>query len=151
MHCKPIQWRLRSGFTLVELATVIGVLGILSVVTITSYSAFRRQAWTSEAVANVYAISSLEKGRVGGPIVCPPFPTEVPSASTLLWHPSAGFDQLGFSPGTETRFQYEVHIEDPGDGRFLVRARGDLDGDGETSLFELWSDEVDIRTERELE
>lgn len=151
MHYKRKERRRRTGFTLVELATVISVLGVVSTVTLTSYSGFRRQAWTSEAVANVYAIASLEKGRVGGPIVCPPFPAEVPSASTLLWQSSAGFDQLGFSPGTETRFQYEVLVGDPGSGRFLVRARGDLDGDGETSLFELWSDQVEITTERELE
>jgi len=138
----------RPGFTLLEVATVLGLLSLLMSITVVSFQTYRKQARTSEAVANVHAISSLERGRPDGFVACEASPAEVPPGSEADWEPSEGFRELGFNPGRSTRFQYEVTLEG---GNFVVRARGDLDGDGETSLFELRSDDPDIRVERHVE
>ena len=137
-----------SGFTLLEVATVLGLIGLLMSITVVAFQTYRKQARTSEAVANVYVIASLERGRPDGFVECEASPAEVPDAGEADWVPSAGFLELGFSPGPGTRFQYEVEVvEDV----FVVRAHGDLDGDGETSLFELHSDDPDIHVERQVE
>lgn len=138
----------RSGFTLIEVATVLGLLGLMMSVTIVAFQTYRKQALTSEAVANVHVIGSLERGRVGGFVACDASPTEVPDGREVDWEPSEGFRELGFNPGVRTRFQYEVEVLG---NRFVVRARGDLDADGEASLFELRSDQHDLRVERHVE
>lgn len=136
------------GFTLLELATVLGILSVVGAISIGGFQSLRAQARTSEAVENVHAIASLERGRPDGFVACEPAPAEVPAGSADAWVPSAGFVELGFSPGGETRFQYEVELQGPA---FVVRAHGDLDGDGETSLFELRSTEGDVRVEAQVE
>lgn len=140
-----------GGFTVLELMAVVTILGILCAVALASYGVYIKQARTSEAVLNVHSIMSLELGRPGGPIACEASPAEVPGVRPALWEPSAGFRELGFSPGSDTRFQYEVVVPGPTGAALLVRARGDQDGDGEESLFELRSDSPDLRVEGEVE
>lgn len=138
----------KSGFTLLEVATVLGLIGLLMSITVVAFQTYRKQARTSEAVANVHVIASLEKGRPDGFLECQPSPAEVPKNREVDWVASEGFLEIGFSPGPSTRFQYEVEVDED---VFVVRAHGDLDGDGETSLFELHSDDPDIRVERQVE
>lgn len=64
---------------------------------------------------------------------------------------SPGFDELGFFPCPFTRFQYEVVVPGPDGAAFVVLARGDLDGDGETSLYQLRSDSAEMSVERGIE
>lgn len=137
-----------SGFTLLEVATVLGLLSLMMSITVVAFQTYRKQARTSEAVANVHVIASLERGRPDGFVACEASPAEVPGGREVDWEPSEGFREIGFNPGASTRFQYEVTIEG---GTFVVRARGDLDDDGETSLFEVRSDDPDIRVERQVE
>lgn len=149
-----MPWTTRTragGFTVLELMTVVTILGILCAVTIASHSSYIRQARTSEAVLNVHSIMSLELGRPGGPVPCEASPPEVPRSDPALWEPSAGFREIGFSPGMKTRFQYEVEVPGPAGAALAVRARGDQDGDGEASLFELRADSPDLRVEGAVE
>jgi len=125
--------------------TVVTILGILCAVTITWYGTYIKQARATEAVVNVHAILALQQGRSGGPVSCEASPPEVPRIRPAPWEPSEGFRELGFSPGTDTRFQYEVELLDPDGTTFVVRARADQDGDGDASLFELRSDSPDLR------
>ena len=140
--------RRRPGFTLIELAVVVGMLSILTGATVVAFSAYKRHAQLAEPIGNVHAIYSLQLAHPVGPIACAPSPSEVPRATTSSWESTGGFREIGFSPGELTRFQYEVVVD--GDA-FVVRARGDLDGDGVTSLIELRSDQPDLRVEGAVE
>ena len=139
------------GFTLIELATVIAIISILAGLGLGAHQAFIRQARASEAELHVWSLAALQKGQPGGPVACAASPPTIPGATPTPWLPSAGFEALGFRPGTATRYQYEVLVPAPSGAAFLVRARGDLDGDGETSLFELAADEAQVRITRGAE
>lgn len=136
-----------KGFTLIELATVLGLMGLALSYSVVGYHHYKLQALTTEAVSNVHAIMVLEQGRPDGPVLCAASPAEVPQATAANWEPSDGFTELGFSPGPTTRFSYQVTVEG---GVTIVTAHGDLDGDGNTSTFELRSDgelHVEAQTE----
>ena len=126
----------------------MGLLGLLAGIGVTTYSTYKRQALTSEAVGNVHAIHSLQLGHPGGPVTCPASPTTVPRGQQAVWEQNEGFRQLGYSPGRLTRYQYEVLVEETdGSTRRVVRAAGDLDGDGNTSLFERSSSQAELHIE----
>jgi hypothetical protein len=60
----------------------------------------------------------------------------------------AGWSALPFRVEGLVAYQYEVVLRD---GTFDVIARGDLNGDGVTSLFTLHGDTMKLSTEREFE
>jgi len=122
-------------------------MGVAMSYTVVGYHHYRTQGLTTEAVSNVHAIMTLEQGRPDGPVPCAQSPAEVPKAEAADWVPSDGFTELGFSPGATTRFSYQVTVEE---GVTIVTAHGDLDGDGDTSTFELRSD-GELRVEAQTE
>ena len=134
-----------KGFTMLEMTTVFVILSILCAMSLSLYTVYVRHAESSRAILDLRSIQSLLVGRPGGPVACEASPPEVPRGEPARWMPSEGFEALGFNPGVHTRFQYAVEILDPAQRSFVIRARGDLDGDGETSLYELRSDSPDIR------
>lgn len=119
-------------------------------------SGARRALWEQEAKAlaeearvNVAALAESlrknapEKPRPRGPVfpvAPPPVPAKVPRAAAYsptaedFAHPT--WAALGFSIKEPIRYQYELGIS-PDRRRAVVRARGDLDGNGRTSLFEV--------------
>lgn len=131
----------RPGFTLIELSVVIGMVSILSGAGYVAFSGYKKQARLAEPIANTHAIYALQLAHPAGPIPCEASPAEVPKRP-VDWVSVGGFRELGFSPGSFTRFQYEVVVDES--SNFVVRARGDLDGDGDTSLFELSSQAPDL-------
>ena len=64
-----------------------------------------------------------------------PTPPTVPRGIAVPFPEDPAFERLGFRPGPAVRYQYEVLAEETPVGDFQVRcvARGDLDGDGQTS------------------
>lgn len=144
----------RRGFTLLELSLVVGLIALLSGLAVHGYGSFRRQALVNEAYGNVQAIYALQAGRPGGPVACAASPEAVPALSAVPWRASECFGALGFRVEGETRFQYEVVVDDtePASERhFVVIARGDLDGDGETSEIRLSSRRAELDVARPLE
>jgi hypothetical protein len=108
------------------------------------------RATAGEARANVRAIARAvvgyaeERAAVPGPRGAPVLPPALPptpatpTAERQAWPPSADptWAAIGFQPIDPVYYSYE-YAPDP-DGRgFVVRARGDLDGDGALSLFEI--------------
>ena len=119
-----------SGFTLIELMFVVGIIGILTTLAVPSYTQHLYRARGAEAAINTAAIAYLEQVRVleaGDTIACEAQPTTVPT-SGVAFVPSATWRDLGFAAPGQVWFQYEV--ERPGPRRFVVKARADLDKDG---------------------
>ncbi len=139
------------GFTLLELTTVLAILGLLVATGVHAYAQHLRAAYVNDVTLALHGIAQLQRGRPGGPIPCAATPAEVPRGGPAAWTPSPGFADLGWSPGTHTRFQYEVLVPGPDGAAFVVRARGDLDGDGDTSVYDLRADSHDLKVVRALE
>lgn len=150
---EPRKTGWRPGFTLLELSLVFGLLSILGGLTIHGFASYRREAQSQEAVGNLQALYSLEAGRPGGPLACPPWPSEVPDGP-VAWGSQEQYEDLGFAIRGQTRFQYEVVVEEQRPGsptHFAVIARGDLDRDGEYSEFRMSSRDAELRVSRPLE
>lgn len=132
------------------LAIVIG-LGIQTAVAIPMYIRYLRQSKTGEAVANVSAIShgvvaywSMERlDRSVGAVPTQSLPPSVPRTPAVPgpdrqpWPPeaAAGWRDLDFAPADPIAYAYE-YTRAPDGTSFVVRAVGDLDGDGTLAIFE---------------
>ncbi len=123
------------GFTLIELALVMGVMSISALVAVAGMSQYRRVAFTQEATANITVIRSLLFSSRVEAQPCGPWPAEIPSRSMVAWEPLECFDTIGFRPAVGVRYQYEVVLNPTSELDWIVVARGDLDGDGVTSEF----------------
>ncbi|MCB9550190.1 MAG: prepilin-type N-terminal cleavage/methylation domain-containing protein [Myxococcales bacterium] len=135
----------RRGFTLFELASVLAILGALAAVTVVSLAGFVRAGQAEEVHIHLRTLAALQRAQPGGPVACAPSPPAVPAAMAVPWVGSEGFRTIGFSTGGPTRFQYSVEVPGPDGAAFVVRARGDLNGDGKTSLYELAADQAELR------
>lgn len=142
--------RTRSrGFTLLELVSVIAIIGLLSAAVAHVMTPYVRSAWAEEARINLHSLSELVRGHPAGPKACAPSPAKPPT-TRVNWSETPCFDALGFRP-EGTRFQYAVIVPGPEGAAFAVRARGDFDADGKASLYELASNANDIRVVEGLE
>ena len=128
------------GFTLLELSTVLAIIGVMLGISVAGYSAHINNARAQEAVVQVHALADLLRSRPGKPVACAASPSTVPRGTAVDWVPSAGFKQLRWRPGASTRFQYEVVVPGPKGAAFEVRARGDLNGDGLISQYRMRAD-----------
>ncbi|MCC7538572.1 MAG: hypothetical protein IT379_20275 [Deltaproteobacteria bacterium] len=147
---------------------VVPCIGVLAAVAIPSFIGYTRRSKVTEARSNLRLLAGLVERRcatervataqAGLPEAAGPVPTVVPAGvavvATSELAASTVFRDLGFAPTEPLRYTYEIVRE--GDAA-LLRARGDLDGDGQTSLFELrcegracTCDSV-VRVENELE
>lgn len=66
----------------------------------------------------------------------------MPQGHAVPWPEDENFRALGFEPGPRVRYQYEVVVQaDPvGEPEVSCYARGDLDGDGQNSVFRVTLD-----------
>jgi len=140
---------MRRGFTLLELCFVLAVMAGLAALTVPSYQAVLRRAQAAEAGAMVEAMAHAELRALrdrGAFVPCPAsggVPTHpVPFVQAPCWQ------QLGFAPTGLVRYRYAVDVTG---GSFQVRAEGDLDGDGQTSLFTLNGATMVLQVQDELE
>ena len=139
------------AFTLLELTAVLTIIGLLVAASVGAYDRHIRAARTHEVMFQIVGLADRLAAQPGGPIPCAPSPPEVPGRVSAPWVPSEGFRALDWSPGDTTRYQYEVLVPGPDGAAFVVRARGDLDGDGVTSVFDLRSDDRNIHIVRGVE
>jgi len=126
------------AFTLLELAFVLGILSVLTAAAIPGFQSLLLRSRAAEAreVLEVLAHAELAHFRDKGAFVaCPAEPPAVPSGVRGTFDGTReGWRSLGFKPDGALRFQYEVRLVD---GGYLAIARGDLDGDGDVSVYEL--------------
>lgn len=114
--------------------------GITAAVAIPSFINYVKRSKTSEARANLASIYAGLEGYYAANGSLPPSapPTRaVPGPEMVIFpvgsHPT--WTALGFEPRDPQYYSYE--LETHPDGTFVIRARGDLDGDGVLSVFEL--------------
>jgi hypothetical protein len=101
---------------------------------------------TAEARVNVLNLCGdvqAYRDEHGTYLVAGPTPREVPRGGEAAPFPhDEAFERIGFNPGPEVRYQYEVMVQaDPvGEPEVTCFARGDLDGDGQLSVFRVTLD-----------
>ncbi len=72
-----------------------------------------------------------------------PLPKQVPQGGQAVPFPhDEAFEKLGFDPGERVRYQYQVVVQETplGEAEVTCFARGDLDGDGQVSVFRVTLD-----------
>ena len=89
----------------------------------------------------------------GGPV-----PREVPrSGEAQHFEPDENLKRIGFNPGEHVHYQYQVVVQETplGEAEVTCYARGDLDGDGQVSVFSVTLDAngmtSPVKVERETE
>ncbi|MDP2341086.1 MAG: prepilin-type N-terminal cleavage/methylation domain-containing protein [Deltaproteobacteria bacterium] len=121
---------MRRAFTLLELAAVLALIGLLSAAAVPALSRMVNRGRASEAVGIVEAIAHGElrhfrdRGRF---LACPPTPAAPPAGTTALFDGRGPWQALGVEIVGPVRYSYAVELVD---GSFRVTASGDLDGDG---------------------
>lgn len=134
----------RRGFTLIEMMFVVGIIGILASIAMPNYVVYQVRARATEAVVNTAAIAYLQQVRileVGDVIACEPVPAEIPKALTEFV-PTPAWEDLGYKASGRVWFQYEVERTAP--RKFVVKARADLDVDGQAGEWTLDGDAMTL-------
>jgi hypothetical protein len=96
------------------------------------------------------------QAETGSLLAAPPTPSEVPRGRAVPFPAGTAFEKLGFNPGL-TSYQYQVSVQESpvGDSEVVCTARGDLDGDGQVSVFTVTLDANGmkslVKAERETE
>ncbi|WP_371877661.1 hypothetical protein [Pyxidicoccus parkwayensis] len=111
----------------------------------------------TEARINVLALCDAVQSyrdEHGAYVVAGPTPKAVPKGGVPVPFPKdEAFQRLGFEPGEEVRFQYEVVVQEGpvGEPEVSCIARGDFDGDGQNSVYRVRLDSNGMTTPVEVE
>lgn len=143
VRTRPGVERARSrgrGFTLIELALVVAIIGTLSTVAIPLIARTQLKAKAAESRVNLNAIRNAEEAYfadAGAYVSALPVTPAAIGPVKVAWglspSDSHGFNDLGFRPDGPVHFQYGVTTD--GDSAFTIEARSDLDGDG---VYNTW-------------
>ena len=144
-----------AGFTLVELMIVVAILGILATIAVPNFLRMRERAKVAEAKANLGAIRVTqhayysEYNRYVGNQPQTPDRTANP-AVRFPWVPGTRFSILGFAPDGPVYFSYSLGGADFPVGAFIVEAHGDLDGDGDWSIWTITNGDKELRHQGDI-
>jgi hypothetical protein len=111
----------------------------------------------TEARVNVLALCDAVQSyrdEHGTYLTAGPTPKEVPKGGITVPFPKEEpFQHIGFEPGEEVRFQYEVVVQESpvGEPEVSCLARGDFDGDGQNSVYRVRLDSNGMTTPIEVE
>jgi type IV pilus assembly protein PilA len=159
----------KSGFTLIELMIVVAIIAILATLAIPAYLGYVRRSKTGEAAVylnNMFKAASayysaprttqgLSSTITGYCTVASATPSPTPpDTRKQTFTADQNFRDLGFTPSDKVYYEYSLVSEIATCGNaasdaliYTLMARGDLDGDGTLSTFEL---AVGSSTENEL-
>lgn len=146
----PTQPGPKKSNLMMILLIVVGVgivgVGVLAAVAIPSFRSYISRAKQAEARATVATLANAAKvAFAANGALCPSAASPIPAnadavsgkkylSSAAEWTSDPGFGCLGFFLGHPQYYQY--HYEST-PTTFVVTARGDLDGDGQVSVFTL--------------
>ena len=163
VFCSRPRQRSERGFTLVELLTVVVIVGVLATIGLVSYRKFITSAKTSEAVYMVGAIRSAEESVRAETLsyldvsaeFAKFYPSLTPGAFKMGWDAdhtdAARWRQLGARPDGPVYYGYKVQAGGAGPAPkaldtvskptwpatrepwYVIEAKGDLNGDGTPS------------------
>ena len=156
--------RTTSGFTTIELLIGVAIVGILAALAIPTFKGYVYRGRVNEAVTVLNEIKTRQEtyrsrhgnyaavsggGAWSGATYNP---TTVPGINPVQWQSSSRWEELGLSSPGAVRFRYATVAGAPGstppatanlsnrDFWFAAQAEGDLDGDGDTFILEVYSD-----------
>ena len=140
-----------KGFTLIELMIVVAIIGLLAAIAIPAFIRYIKKSQSSEAMlvirkiydgqAAYYMLDHIDQSgnRIAAQFVgAGPEPSSVPPGTKIQgnWE-AAGWVELKVAQESPARYRYTSAVAGIEiSSSFTARAEGDLDGDGETSLFE---------------
>ncbi|MEE2828977.1 MAG: prepilin-type N-terminal cleavage/methylation domain-containing protein [Myxococcota bacterium] len=133
----------RRGFTLIELAVTVAIVGVLATIAIPQYYHLLVRSKRAELPMNLDAIRTIEVGYAaewGLFTSCALAPVPVPGRKTTRFHASIttslDWNMLGWTPDGKVYGQYEVNARNEnGNSSFIGDAYGDIDGDGNLSNY----------------
>ena len=123
------------GFTMIELATVMAVMGILAAIAIPNFVTYKLRAYHNEAEVLLGAIASAQmhyKLRHGVFVACPPNP---PARKGQWKSDMPEWNRIRYKTGGKY-YQFEVIADPTG---FVAYARGKTGSPVETELWEISS------------
>ena len=153
-----------AGFTTIELLIGVAIVGILAALAIPTFKGYVYKGRVNEAITVLNEIKTRQeayRARFGNYAAVSGTgdwgaatytPSSVPGVQAVAWPSSAGWEELGLSSPGFVRFSYATVAGQPGttpptdsnlDGNnfwFAAQAEGDLDGDGNTFILEVYSD-----------
>jgi prepilin-type N-terminal cleavage/methylation domain-containing protein len=154
--------RLQSaGFTTIELMIGVAIVGILAALAIPSFKGYVYRGRVTEAVTILNEIKTRQeayRGRFGNYAAVNGddwgtwTPSTIPGVYAVPWPSSPEWEELGLSPPGNVRFRYATIAGQPGQAPpastgleqfsfwFAAQAEGDLDGDNDTFILEVYSD-----------
>ena len=152
----------RAGFSLIELMIGVIIVGILASIAIPVFGGYVYRNRVNEAVSMLNEIKTRQEAyrsqygqyaAVNGEDwgATPYNPPTAPGAQAVRWPSTAEWEALGVTPPGPVRFQYATIAGPPGvdppastnmrndEHWYAAQARGDLDGDGDGFLLEVYS------------
>ena len=143
----------KNGFTLLELALVLTVIGTLVALAVPGYQYFLNRSRVAEARTVLEAIAHAELSYFrdhGSYLACAPSSATVPQGRQGTFARTAeGWSQIGIQIDGPIWYRYEVVLA--ADQSFQVIAKGDLDGDGRSSRIVLDGKTLTYEIHDELE
>lgn len=141
---------MRAGFTLIEICLTIAIIGLLVAVTAPQLEPLYRRAQAAEATSLLPAIAhaQLQHHRDTGRLLSCPAVGEIPTGPVAFPDQEPCWQKLGVQLSGPTRYRYAVEVEEDW---FVVRAEGDLDGDGLSSSYTLDGRTLHISSTHPLE
>lgn len=147
----------RRGFTLIEMMTAVGLVGILAALATPTYIDTQLRAKQTEVAVNVDGIEtalrlwmSEEEDEPVLNFTFNPFPVPVgpDGKQQRQWNQGLpeplqrSWERLGYQPDGAVRCSYTVLLAAPGadDGAYIIRAVCDIDGDGFPYIYTKFGD-----------
>jgi prepilin-type N-terminal cleavage/methylation domain-containing protein len=126
----------RAGFTLVELAIVVAILGLLAATAVPLFQRYQLRTKRSEAFANLVSIARSEESYFAATGTYPATTTAWPGGglggNKRAWNAAAeaDFAVIGFRPEGNVYFDYDVFTGCGCTNCYTASAYADIDADG---------------------